>query len=97
MGALVTTVPHALSTLTVVGAAYLVYLGCGPLTKPTIPHADGRNPRRALLKGIGTSGLNPKGLLLFLAVLPQFTDRDGRWSVCWRVRFSACGRAPPEP
>jgi threonine/homoserine/homoserine lactone efflux protein len=28
-------------------------------------------------RGAATSGLNPKGLLLFVAVLPQFVERHG--------------------
>jgi threonine/homoserine/homoserine lactone efflux protein len=35
--------------------------------------------RATLAKGIGVSGLNPKGLLVFLAILPQFTSPRGRW------------------
>ncbi len=42
--------------------------------------ADGRTgTRRATLaRGVGVSTLNPKGLLIFLALLPQFTSP--RWS-----------------
>jgi threonine/homoserine/homoserine lactone efflux protein len=29
--------------------------------------------------GIGVSGLNPKGLLVFLALLPQFTNPRAGW------------------
>ena len=29
-----------------------------------------------MTKGAGTSGLNPKVFLLFLALLPQFTEPD---------------------
>jgi threonine/homoserine/homoserine lactone efflux protein len=35
--------------------------------------------RATLAKGIGVSGLNPKGLLVFLAILPQFTSPRGSW------------------
>jgi threonine/homoserine/homoserine lactone efflux protein len=35
------------------------------------------------------SGLNPKGLLLFLAVLPQFTHRAGGWPL--PLQFAALG------
>jgi threonine/homoserine/homoserine lactone efflux protein len=41
--------------------------------------ATARTHRATLLKGAGVSGLNPKGLLLFLAVLPQFTNPRGSW------------------
>jgi threonine/homoserine/homoserine lactone efflux protein len=32
-------------------------------------------------RGFGVSGLNPKGLLLFLALLPQFVRLDAAWPV----------------
>jgi threonine/homoserine/homoserine lactone efflux protein len=31
------------------------------------------------------SGLNPKGLLIFLALLPQFTTPHGRWPVAAQI------------
>jgi len=36
---------------------------------------------RWTIKGAGVSGLNPKVFLLFLALLPQFTDPAAAWSV----------------
>ena len=41
--------------------------------------AAARTDRATLVKGIGVSGLNPKGLLVFLAVLPQFATPRGAW------------------
>jgi threonine/homoserine/homoserine lactone efflux protein len=38
-----------------------------------------RSDRATVLRGIGVSGLNPKGLLLFLALLPQFTNPRAGW------------------
>ncbi|MDX6400901.1 MAG: hypothetical protein QOF27_1507, partial [Gaiellaceae bacterium] len=38
-----------------------------------------------LTKGIGVSGLNPKGLLVFLALLPQFTNRQGSWPIAGQL------------
>lgn len=35
--------------------------------------------RATLVRGIGVSGLNPKGLLVFLALLPQFTNPRAGW------------------
>jgi threonine/homoserine/homoserine lactone efflux protein len=40
---------------------------------------------RAVVRGFGVSGLNPKGLLLFLALLPQFTDPRGNWPVAAQI------------
>ncbi|MFF5296150.1 LysE family translocator [Paractinoplanes globisporus] len=42
-------------------------------------------PGRALVRGFGVSGLNPKGLLLFLALLPQFTDPGGTWPAALQI------------
>ena len=36
---------------------------------------------RDAVKGLGVSSLNPKGLLLFLALLPQFTNSNSRWPI----------------
>ncbi|MFG3259225.1 LysE family translocator [Streptomyces sp. NPDC048172] len=86
-----------LTALTVAGAAYLVWLGWGVLSQPAAPLAAagtagtgemsapqetvGASPRQAALKGVGISGLNPKGMLLFLAVLPQFIHPDAAFPV----------------
>jgi threonine/homoserine/homoserine lactone efflux protein len=40
-------------------------------------------------RGVGVSGLNPKGLLIFVALLPQFTDPTGRWPAT--VQLAALG------
>lgn len=36
-------------------------------------------PWRRVLQGAGVSGLNPKGLLVLVVLLPQFTDPSGAW------------------
>jgi threonine/homoserine/homoserine lactone efflux protein len=61
------------------GAIYLVYLGIrtlmskhgGPLTRGAVNPAP---PGRILQQGILTSMLNPKGILVFAALLPQFVN-----------------------
>ncbi|WBB69960.1 LysE family translocator [Micromonospora sp. WMMD812] len=51
------------------------------------PGAEGRDGRAhpagwaLLARGVGVSGLNPKALLLFVALLPQFTDARWDWPV----------------
>ncbi|WP_433518450.1 LysE family translocator [Nonomuraea sp. CA-143628] len=40
---------------------------------------------RQVMKGAGISGLNPKVFLLFLALLPQFADRDAPWPVAAQI------------
>ena len=88
VGTLVARNPVVLTALTVAGAGYLICLGASSLARPATLHrpASGDGPaapprRRRLLTGIGVSGLNPKGLLVFLALLPQFTDPSGSWPV----------------
>lgn len=75
-----------LTALTLTGAAYLVWLGVGMLTGPaTASVADGGSEPGSWLRqaatGLGISGLNPKVLLLFLALLPQFIDTRRAWPV----------------
>jgi threonine/homoserine/homoserine lactone efflux protein len=61
------------------GAFYLVYLGIRSLfAKAGDPLTPGKAtsmpPRRIFQQGILTSLLNPKGILVFAALLPQFTS-----------------------
>ncbi|GAB3880951.1 LysE family transporter [Kibdelosporangium lantanae] len=83
LAAVVATNPAVLTVLTAAGAAYLIWLGGSVLVRPNGgPVADPRemvSPRRVALRGIGISGLNPKGLLLYLALLPQFVRPDAGW------------------
>lgn len=77
VGALVASTPGALTALTLGGSAYLLWLGIAVLRDPPVPQAgeaDAPGSSRAwLAKGALISGLNPKGFVLFLALLPQFT------------------------
>ncbi|WP_218131425.1 LysE family translocator [Nocardioides sp. YR527] len=80
--------PLVLAGVTVAGAAYLIWMGVRGWLHPAEPHATaGADASEAaswlgvLAKGFGVSGLNPKVFLLFLALLPQFTDRDSFWPV----------------
>lgn len=75
-----------LMALTVAGAGYLVWLGWGTLRRPVVLAADdgagsGMPARQALLKGAGISGLNPKALLLYFSLFPQFIDTYRGWPV----------------
>ena len=78
--------------ITLLGAAYLLWLGIAILRHPTTPDAATQQAgswNRWALKGLCISGLNPKVFLLFLALLPQFTDPEGRWPVA--LQMSALG------
>jgi threonine/homoserine/homoserine lactone efflux protein len=81
--------PLAMATLTAAGAGYLVWLGVSTLAHPSVPQA-GAEPAdeswvRQAAKGAGISGLNPKVFLLFLALLPQFTDPAADWPLAAQV------------
>jgi threonine/homoserine/homoserine lactone efflux protein len=85
LAVLVAGSPALLTALTVAGAAYLVGLGWSVLRRPGVPEAgetveEGRG--RVFLRGAAISGLNPKGLLLYLSVMPQFlVTRDAHLPV----------------
>jgi threonine/homoserine/homoserine lactone efflux protein len=77
IGVLIANHPLALSTLTLLGAGYLMWLGIAILRHPPTPDAQQHSAgswNRWAIKGLCISGLNPKVFLLFLALLPQFTD-----------------------
>jgi threonine/homoserine/homoserine lactone efflux protein len=89
VGALIAQSPRVLTVLMAVGAAYLVWLGIGMLAHPPAPQTHTDDPAgswlRQVAKGAGTSGLNPKVFLLFLALLPQFTDPDAPWPIAAQI------------
>ncbi|MFC0576187.1 LysE family translocator [Paraburkholderia solisilvae] len=89
IGALVASVPALLTVLTFVGAGYLLWLGGNIVARPSVPTvADGHASSTTLgwaIRGFAISGANPKALLLFLAMLPQFTCRDGAWSISAQI------------
>jgi threonine/homoserine/homoserine lactone efflux protein len=49
--------------------------------------ATAATSRGLVAKGVGVSGLNPKGLLLFLALLPQFTSPRWSWPLAVQLGF----------
>lgn len=88
VGALVASLPSVLTVLTVFGAGYLLWLGCGVLMHPPVPTAGtdhNGNQLGWVLRGFGISGMNPKALLLFLALLPQFTSPTATWSIAGQI------------
>jgi threonine/homoserine/homoserine lactone efflux protein len=82
---LVARSPSLLTAVTVLGAGYLVWLGWGVLARPASPRAatdaTAPSPWQITLKGAGVSGLNPKALLLYFSLLPQFIRQGGDWPV----------------
>ncbi|MFG2141061.1 LysE family translocator [Streptomyces sp. NPDC048650] len=74
-----------LTALTVAGAGYLMWLGWGVLRQPaTFAVSEkpmGSSRWQIMLKGAGISGLNPKALLLYFSLFPQFIDPATSWPV----------------
>ncbi|MEU1941560.1 LysE family translocator [Streptomyces sp. NPDC020125] len=97
---LVASSATVLTVLTVAGAAYLMWLGCGVLRQPATLTAStetmASSPWQIALKGAGISGLNPKALLLYFSLFPQFIHPTGGWPVAAQtgllgtVHMTAC-------
>jgi len=92
VGALVARSSAALSALTIVGGLYLIWTGVKNIIRESTAGKasdeqqssdpdprGGVSSREVLARGMGVSALNPKGLLLFLALLPQFTSARWDW------------------
>lgn len=80
VSALVASSPTAFEALRWSGVAYLLYLGVKVLrSRDRLNFASERDPtstRQALGQGVLTSVLNPKGLVFFLSLLPQFVGAN---------------------
>ena len=82
LAALLTGVPGVLGWLTVAGAAYLLWLGLTTIRTwrgASFGSAELRAPVnqfRTFLQGMGPSGINPKGLLFYVALVPQFVSPE---------------------
>lgn len=90
VGAAVAAMPWVLVVLTFAAAAYLSFLGIRVLRQPPVlvegdaasGGAGGADrPWLRFAQGTGVSGLNPKGLLVLVVLLPQFTDAAGAWPI----------------
>lgn len=84
IAALVAASPRGLDVITVAGVTYLVWLGVQTLRSARdarYAEATGTpgSLKRMFVKGVATSGTNPKGLLLFVALLPQFVSLRAAW------------------
>jgi len=75
------------------GGLYLIYLGIEAIWKRSVHVADMANQgdvapsiRRSIRDGFWVGALNPKGVVFFAAVLPQFIDRE-RGSITAQLIF----------
>lgn len=89
VGALVAGSPAILTGLTIVGGGYLIWHGAVTFAHPSTPSTatdlGTGTDWNTFVRGVGVSGLNPKGLLIFLALLPQFTNPAASWPVAGQI------------
>ncbi len=85
IGSIVASSDAVFTTLKLIGAAYLVFLGIRnirerkALAEVFAPAAAAAAPKplgRIVREGFFVGATNPKGVLIFTAVLPQFIDRS---------------------
>ena len=84
LAAVLSGMPGVLTWITITWAGYLLWLGTSTIRSwrgASFSAADavGRpvaSQFRTFLQGMGTSGINPKGLLFFVALIPQFVSAE---------------------
>ena len=84
IGSIVARSDAVFTTLKLIGAAYLVFLGVRHIRERKVlaalfapaAAADPKPLRPILREGFLVGATNPKGVLIFTAVLPQFIDRS---------------------
>ncbi len=81
LGALLLASRHVFMAIQWIGAAYLVYLGLRMLFSRTPQAPESHSTRPARHAGVFWSGFltqiaNPKAIIFFAALLPQFIDPD---------------------
>lgn len=74
----------AFISIQILGGLYLIYLGIDAIKRSKVQAEDMLNQGevrpsnlRSMRDGFWVGALNPKGLVFFAAILPQFLDRDG--------------------
>ena len=88
VGALLAASPRAFTVVKWLGAAYLVVIGAQAIRSARVRRASNADavalaPKpapqsTAFVRGFATQAANPKALLFFIAILPQFIDPSGR-------------------
>ncbi|MEY2841123.1 MAG: hypothetical protein RLY74_264 [Actinomycetota bacterium] len=84
LGPLLERSEFAFITVQILGGLYLIYLGIDALKHSRIAASEMLSQGeirpshlRSIRDGFWVGALNPKGLVFFAAILPQFLDRDG--------------------
>jgi len=79
LGALLVASEALFSVVKWVGVAYLVYLGIASWRAPAKTFEEDKGdtavtPREIFMRGFWVNATNPKGIIFFAAILPQFID-----------------------
>lgn len=80
LGAFLASVPEALVVVKLLGACYLVWMGVQTIRQRRLGTTDDvaetamPSTRRLLIEGFLVGATNPKPLVFFLAVIPQFVE-----------------------
>lgn len=80
LAALIAASPPLFTLLRWAGVAYLAWLALRLLRSAMRPgdlQIDGDGHRAEFRRGFLTAVLNPKGMMIYFAILPQFISRDG--------------------
>jgi threonine/homoserine/homoserine lactone efflux protein len=79
LGAALAASAKLFTAIKLIGAAYLVYLGWrlwnAPIDRPPRAAPDPRTPLSTAVHAFTVTALNPKGIVFFVAFVPQFIDR----------------------
>jgi homoserine/homoserine lactone efflux protein len=90
LGALVTASPLLFQAIKLVGAAYLIWLGAGALWKSWHAALEAHGPKlmgRPYIQATLTQMGNPKAILFFGAMVPQFLDTHARLLPQYLIMF----------
>jgi threonine/homoserine/homoserine lactone efflux protein len=81
VAAIIAASPLLFEALRWLGAAYLLYLASqlirSALRPGSLGPVAGRGGRGTVRRGFLTAVLNPKGMMIYFAILPQFMEHDG--------------------
>ncbi|WP_373099714.1 MULTISPECIES: LysE family translocator [Pasteurellaceae] len=87
VGGVLVNHPFLMYAVNIAGALYLLYIAILAWRTPVRVQETQNafaSAKQWLLKGIVVSGFNPKVLLLFLAVIPQFMDQHAALNPVWQ-------------
>lgn len=91
LGALVTASPAVFHAIRLLGAAYLAWLGVSALWKSFHAAPDQHGPRlmgKPYIQATLTQMGNPKAILFFGAIVPQFLDTNGPLMPQYLIMFA---------